>query len=70
MRDPRKFKYRFDRLVWHNRWASRFPSQDWTIVGISERWFSHREFEYRVSFFGFEVRIWINRDVIDGKNDD
>lgn len=58
-----KYKYSFDRIVFHNRWKipKHQRSDDWLIIGFDKWWFSPNEFEYRIGFLGFDCRIWIKR---------
>jgi hypothetical protein len=60
------YKYEFERLVFSNRWARPKLSRedDWLILGISKWWFSPEQFEYRIGFFGLQLRIWIKRTLI------
>ncbi len=34
---------------------------DWVIIGISRAFFSPKEFEYRINFFGFDIRVFFER---------
>lgn len=65
-----KYKHHFDRVIFNNRWRMRPISrpEDWVFIGVSVRWFSPSEYEYVISFFGFDVRIWMKRTFIGGKN--
>lgn len=60
-----KYKYQFDRIVFMNRWAQPFYMRNstWTIFGLRVHWFSPLELEYQLCFFGFDIRIWINRKI-------
>lgn len=59
----RTYKYSFDTMYFGNRWSDPVyhRNSDWTIIGISTRWFSHYEFSYDLCFLGFECHIWIKR---------
>lgn len=62
-----KYKHRFDRVVFNNRWLQKYPPDNYTIFGLSKFWFSSLEYEWRLSFFGLEMRIWIKREFIKTK---
>lgn len=59
----RKYKIKFDRINFSNRWKqSRIGrGSDWTIIGISEWWCSPTEFCYKICFFGLDLKIWFSR---------
>ena len=61
-----KYKHRFDRITFQNRWKQTKISRnsDWVIFGIQQWWFSPYEYEYRLCFFGFDMRIWMKRERI------
>lgn len=50
--------------MFNNRWSMPFYSRpsNWVIVGISKEWFSPKEYEYRLSFFGLYGRVWFKRE--------
>ena len=60
----RKYKIRFKEVIGHNRWkrAKHQRNGDWVIIGISRQFFSPTEYEYRINFFGFDIRIWLERE--------
>lgn len=66
MRGRTKYRHSFDRVLFENRWKSPFYSRhaNWLIIGISTRYFSTTEYEYRIGFFGFDLRIWMKRTAI------
>jgi hypothetical protein len=61
-----KYKHSFDRIVFSNRWkiGKYTRNGDWVILGIQKWFFSSREYEYRICFFGFDIRIWLKREPI------
>jgi hypothetical protein len=61
-----RYKHRLDRIVLNNRWRKPFYSRsdNWTIIGISTRWFSTTDYEWIISFFGLDLRIWIKREYL------
>lgn len=63
----RGYKHSLDRIITTNRWRqSRIQrSGDWVIVGIQRWWFNPLEYEYRICFFGFDIRIWMKRKFIE-----
>lgn len=67
MKKP-KWRHNFDRVsgvclwTWSKRDGFRVNRNDWTIIGISKRWFGPWEYGYFISFFGFEISIWIKRE--------
>ena len=61
-----KYKHRFDTIVLVNRWNIPFwdRSSNWIIFGFGKNYFSTTEYEYRIGFFGFDVRVWMIREPI------
>lgn len=59
-----KYKKSIGRSYLFNRWKMKYPPDDWCILGISIRWIDPSYYQYRVCFFGFELRIGINREFI------
>ena len=61
-----KYKHRFDRVYFINRWLhkNRHSRGDITIIGIS-RWFSGpHDYRYSLCFFGLEAHLWFKRTFI------
>jgi len=62
-----KYRHSLEKITFYNRWrynkyvGLRIDSSDWMILGLGQRWFSPTEYEYILAFFGFEIRIWMNR---------
>jgi hypothetical protein len=58
-----KPKIKYDKLCIQNRWKQKkyARNSEWTIIGISTRWFSPTNFCYRFSFFGLELSFWFLR---------
>lgn len=63
-------KVKFERIMFDNRWARPVwnRSDNWTVIGIHIHWFSPKEFEYHLCFFGFRIRIWMIREPIQPKD--
>jgi len=59
----RDYKHSFDKISFSNRWTNKYPPDDWVIIGIQQWWFSPQRYEYRICFFGFNLRIWIKREL-------
>jgi hypothetical protein len=59
-------KFHFDRITFNNRWrCSRFGrSSDWVMIGFSKWWTGPELFHYRLSFLGFDLKIWIRREFL------
>lgn len=55
--------FKFDQIYFQNRWRYRKYARpsDWTVIGLSVRWFSPDEFSYRLAFFGLDLNIWFKR---------
>lgn len=62
---PTKYIYKFEHINIHNRWRQKWylRSFEWTIFGLSKVSFSTSEFAYKISLFGIDVFVWINREV-------
>ena len=65
MRKKNNYSYEFDRIVFNNRWVTPDYSRQgsWVIVGIGIRYSSPTSFQYYFSFFGFDIRVWFNREI-------
>lgn len=61
------YKHSFDRLLFGNRWLRpKYDKRgDWLVIGIYKKYFSPIEYEYLISFFGLECRIWMKREWIE-----
>lgn len=62
-----KYKHKFDKLVFTNRWKMSGKIRYWgdyTIIGICRFGFSPKEYEWRICFFGFELRFWMKREAV------
>jgi hypothetical protein len=59
-----KYTHKFDRIVFNNRWKRPHYSRsgDWILIGIGRRLFGVFEYEWVISFFGFDLRIWMKKD--------
>jgi len=62
-----KYKISFDRIMFTNLWTyeNRYNRSDWLILGVAKWWFSSSQFEYRISFFGLMIRVWLTRKFIE-----
>lgn len=69
MRREKKYKYKFDRIVFNNRWKKPFWNRNgtWVIVGFGKRFFSSTSYEYYLNFFGLDIRFWFERYLIKDK---
>jgi len=56
-----RYKHNFEEIVFSNKWKQKRWG-DFTLIGISKKLFSPREYEWIVSIFGFDVRILFNRE--------
>ena len=56
-----QFWNRYQKINRHNR-------SNWNIIGIVRKWSGHTLYSYRLCFFGFEVRFWIEREWIEENN--
>lgn len=61
-----KYRHKFDKLVINNRWRQPFylRSDTWVVFGLSRRYFSPTEYEWILSLFGIDIRIWMFRLII------
>lgn len=57
-----RYKKSIEQIWVHNRWSKKFPSGDWCIIGVNKWWASSEYFQIRICFFGFEIRIGVNRE--------
>jgi len=62
-----KKKYSFDKVFVYCRWSHKYPPDDWTVFGVAKWWYDSRKIQYRLCFFGFELRININRKFVEIK---
>jgi hypothetical protein len=63
MKNP-KYKYSLNKVYRYCRWEHDWPPNDWCILGISMWWIDYKLIDYRLCFFGFELRFRINRILI------
>lgn len=63
MKRKTKYKHKFERLIFNNRWATPYwhRSGNWLVIGIDTQYFSPTEYEFKIGFFGFELRIFMIR---------
>jgi len=64
MRKRTKYKSKFDTIVINNRWKRPYYSRgdSWVYFGFSKRYFSTNDYEYVISLFGIDIRIWMTRE--------
>jgi hypothetical protein len=53
-------KTKFQSVIFTTKWKDKYWG-DFTLIGISKIWFSVYEYEWRLSFFGFDIRFWFKR---------
>lgn len=60
-----KYTHHFTRVIVSNRWRQKWWNRDgnWVIFGISQRFFSVTDYEYRIHLFGIDIRFWFTREV-------
>jgi len=63
----RRYKHKLDEIVFTNRWKQSCWG-NYTLIGITKYWFSFSEYEWRLCFFGFELRFWMKREFINLNN--
>lgn len=56
-----KYKHSIEEAVISNKWGDKRWG-DFTLIGISKKWFSPTEYEWVLSFFGLDVRIFMKRE--------
>jgi len=58
-----KYKTEYQEVIFNNRWSRRKYQRngDWVIIGISRAFFSPKEFELSINFFGFDIRIFFEK---------
>lgn len=59
-----KYKYSISRVYGYCRWAHKYPPDDWCWIGINKWWCGPEYIRYGLCFFGFEIRIVIDRKYI------
>lgn len=64
-----KWKITFDRFMVLNRWTLKPYSRNcnWTIIGVQKWWAGPKAFCYKICFFGFELQIWFERQIVEAK---
>ena len=64
MRKRTKYKSKFDTIVINNRWKRPVYSRsdNFQYFGFGKRYFSVKEYEYVISLFGIDIRIWMTRE--------
>jgi len=60
----KRYTRSFERITIRNRWKMIFPPDDWVIIGIQQWYFSPVQYEIRLCFFGFDLRIWIKKTFV------
>lgn len=58
-----KYKHKFEKIMFLNRWilSEYARSDDWVLIGISTWWGSPQRYQWRLSFFGLELRFIFSR---------
>jgi hypothetical protein len=62
----KRYNHSFDRIVINNRWKRKWYSRsdNYCYLGIGKRYFSPTDYEYYISFFGIDIRVFIKKIVI------
>lgn len=63
MKNRTKYKHLFQKITINNRWNKPYyqRNDDWIIFGISKKFFHTTKYEYMISLFGIDIRIWFER---------
>lgn len=56
-----RYTVKFEKFHFYNRWKNKYPSDDWTIFGVSKWWFGAESYSYKICLFGLELHIWYKR---------
>lgn len=64
-----KYTHHFDHAMISNRWRKEWwnRNDNWVFFGASINWFSSTEYEYRIHFFGIDIRFWFVRKLKNGQ---
>lgn len=62
----KSYKTVIDRVAVNNRWKHPMYSRpdNWTIIGIRQRWYSPTEYEIIFCFFGYDIRVWLKKEFL------
>ena len=63
----KRYYHRLNKVRWNWRWYTKYPPDDWTIIGVSQWWFSPLEYRYTLCFFGLDLQFWFKREFHGGK---
>ena len=63
------YKSSIRKIYGYCRWNHEFPSDNWCLFGISQRWYGNESLMYNICFFGFELRLSIDRKWYEYKNE-
>ena len=63
MKNKTKYRHSFKEVVINNRWKKPFHQRnsDWVIFGLSKQFFTTIDYEYKISLFGIDIRLWFER---------
>lgn len=59
-----KFKHKFKRVYFYSRYKFKYPPENYCILGIALHYYSIDMYEFRLCFFGIELRFVIFREII------
>lgn len=64
--DRRKYTYRFDKVIFNNRWNKPFWNRDttWLIFGFGiKHYWGLNKCEYYFNFFGLDFRFLFTKNI-------
>lgn len=56
-------RWKYDKIVFVNRWKRRYGFGTSTIVGLAEYWAGPLEKCYKLCFFGLEIMVWLKAEI-------
>ncbi len=56
-----KYKDRIKKVHGYCRWNHKYPPENWCVFGVAKWWYEPERHQYRLCFFGLEIRIDISR---------
>ncbi len=64
----KSYKTVIDRIMVNNRWKRPSFSRpdDWTIIGIRQKWYSPIDYEIRFCLFGYDIIVRLKKEFLTG----
>lgn len=64
-----KYRHKFHRFAFLNRWKERYPNGDWVIFGFAKWWCFWDSYCYKICLFGLDFQFWFKREEIPTKTE-